>query len=533
MARTAAGVRDNGRNPRTGSAARRADGPGGRCGRRRHRPPIVGLLGACLVALVLVLVARREAGMQRTRAERDVASIKDEARAMLRGRRAPRAAADRARAAARGRPRRDRRARAPHARRRRRGRGGPPGERARSLEESERAAAPRAAGAERAARAELEAVSGLTADDARAELTRRIVAQAQNDAAAQVRRAEAQARRPRRRGRGASSRRPCSGSRSRPARSRRSPCCRCPSDEMKGRIIGKEGRNIRSFEALTGVNVLVDDQPDAVVLSCFDTERREVAQVALEALMADGRIHPQRIEQAYAEALAGADERTDSAGHDAAERAGVSGLHPTLVRTLGRLRLRTSYGQNVLEHLVETALLAAAPRRGDRRGRRGRPGAGRSCTTSARRSPRRCPGTHARARRRPRAPARRVRRPSSTRSPRTTTRCRRRRSRRCSCRSRTRSRRPAPGRAARSSDQYVERIDKLEQLVAAHAGVRRALAMSAGREVRVVVEPSEVDDYALPQLAVAIARHIEADLAYPGEIKVTVVREMRASATAG
>ena len=300
---------------------------------------------------------------------------------------------------------------------------------------------------------------------------------------------------------------------------------------MKGRIIGKEGRNIRSFEALTGVNVLVDDQPDAVVLSCFDTERREVAQVALEALMADGRIHPQRIEQAYAEALDGADERTDSAGHDAAERAGVSRLHPTLVRTLGRLRLRTSYGQNVLEHLVESAHLAAAlaaeigadvdvARRGaflhD---------LGKALTAEL-------PGTHATlgadlARRHGESAAvvNAIAAHHDEVPPETVEAVLVQVADAISA--------SRPGARREELGQYVERIDKLEQLVGAHPGVRRALAMSAGREVRVIVEPSEVDDFALPQLAVAIARHIEADLAYPGEITVTVVREMRASATAG
>ncbi|KQR11127.1 ribonuclease Y [Cellulomonas sp. Leaf334] len=491
---------------------------------------IVGLLGACLVALVLVLVARREAGMQRARAEADVASIKDAARAMREDvERREKRLSEREQSVATDRVEVDeleRRVRAEteaaaEARR----------ASARVLEESERAAAAKAAAAEKAALAELESVTGLTADDARAELTRRIVEQAQNDAAAQVRRAEAQARRTA----DARARRIVTTAVQRLAvpTSTQSPLTvlPLPSDEMKGRIIGKEGRNIRSFEALTGVNVLVDDQPDAVVLSCFDTERREVAQVALEALMADGRIHPQRIEQAYAEALAGADERTDSAGHDAAERAGVSGLHPTLVRTLGRLRLRTSYGQNVLEHLVETAQLAGAlaaelgadvevTRRGaflhD---------VGKALTAEL-------PGTHATlgadlARRHGESAAivNAIAAHHDEVPPETVEAVLVQVADAISA--------SRPGARREELGQYVERIDKLEQLVAAHAGVRRALAMSAGREVRVIVEPSEVDDYALPQLAVAIARHIEADLAYPGEITVTVVREMRASATAG
>ena len=491
---------------------------------------IVGLLGACLVALVLVLVARREAGVLRARAEHDVASIKDEARAMLADvERRERRLTEREQQVAADRSELDElerrtRADADAAAEARRAS-------ARIVEEAERAAAQRAADAERAARTELEAASGLTADDARAELTRRIVEDAQNDAAAQVRRAEAQARRTAE----ARARRIVTTAVQRLAVPTSSQSAltvlALPSDEMKGRIIGKEGRNIRSFEALTGVNVLIDDQPDAVVLSCFDTERREVAQVALEALMADGRIHPQRIEQAYAEALAGAEERTDAAGHDAAERAGVRGLHPTLVRTLGRLRLRTSYGQNVLEHLVESAVLAgalAAEVGADVEvSRRGAllHDLGKALTAEV-------PGTHALV------GADLARRHGESETvvnaiaahhdevpPETVEAVLVQVADAISA--------ARPGARREELDQYVERIDKLEQLVAAHAGVRRALAMSAGREVRVVVEPSEVDDYALPQLAVAIARHIEADLAYPGEIKVTVVREMRASATAG
>ncbi|WP_421733317.1 ribonuclease Y [Cellulomonas sp.] len=491
---------------------------------------IVGLLGACLVALVLVLVARREAGVQRARAAEDVASIKADARAMLSDvERRERRLTEREQSLAADRTEVDeleRRARADAEAAAEAKRAG-----ARTLEDAERAAAKRAADAEREALVALESATGLTAEDARAELTRTIVEQAQNDAAAQVRRAEAQARRTAE----ARARRIVTTAVQRLAvpTSTQSPLTvlPLPSDEMKGRIIGKEGRNIRSFEALTGVNVLVDDQPDAVVLSCFDTERREVAQVALEALMADGRIHPQRIEQAYAEALAGADERTDAAGHDAAERAGVGALHPALVRTLGRLRLRTSYGQNVLEHLVESAQLAAAlaaeigadvdvTRRGaflhD---------LGKALTAEV-------PGTHAAVgadlARRHGEPAVVVNAIAAHHDevPAETVEA-------VLVQVADAISAARPGARREELDQYVERIDKLEQLVAAHAGVRRALAMSAGREVRVVVEPSEVDDYALPQLAVAIARHIEADLAYPGEITVTVVREIRASATAG
>ncbi|AEI12544.1 ribonuclease Y [Cellulomonas gilvus] len=502
---------------------------------------IVGLLGACLVALLLVLLARREAAAQRSQAAQDVAGIKEEARNHLKAaaRREERArerelaaVAEQAQAAEHEKRAREHERAAAEAER----------VAERELAAAERRAAAQVARAEDAARrlladaeakalTDLEQASGLTAQDARLELTRRITEQAQNDAASQVRRAEAQARRTAE----ARARRIVATAvqRTAVATSAQSAITvlALPSDEMKGRIIGKEGRNIRHFEALTGVNVLVDEQPDSVVLSSFDAERREVAQITLEALMADGRIHPQRIEAAYAEALAGADERAVAAGHDAAERAGVEGLHPTLIRTLGRLRLRTSYGQNVLEHLVETALLAASlaaevganpvvARRGaflhDIGKALTQEVAGTHATIGAdlaRRHGEPEEIVNAIAAHHDEVPVETVEGVlvqvadaiSASR----------------------------PGARRQELDQYVERMDKLEALVAAHAGVRRALAMSAGREVRVVVEPTEVDDYALPQLAVAIARHIEADLTYPGEIKVTVVREIRASATAG
>lgn len=480
---------------------------------------VVALLGACLVALILVLVARREAAEQRRQAKADVASIRDDARALLAdAERREARLVERERAVAA-----DQKAVAEAERAAR--------ERQDALAAAEREVAERRSSAERDARAQLEAVADLTGEEARAELVRRMVDEATNDAAALVRRAEAQARRT------AESRakRIVAAAVQRTAVPTSSQSVitvlPLPSEEMKGRIIGKEGRNIRTFEALTGVNVLIDDTPDSVVLSCFDADRREVAQVTLEALMSDGRIHPQRIEAAYAEALAGAEDRTVSAGHDAAERAGVAGLHPDLVRTMGRLRLRTSYGQNVLEHLVETALVAAAVAAevgadvATTRRAAFLHDVGKALTAEVE-------GTHALvgadlARRCGESPAvvnaiaaHHEEVPAETVEA-------------VLVQASDAISAARPGARREELDQYVERMDKLEQLVTAHTGVRRALAMSAGREVRVVVEPSEVDDYALPQLAVAIAKHIEADLQYPGEIKVTVVREIRASATAG
>jgi ribonuclease Y len=502
---------------------------------------IVGLLAACLVALLLVMVARREADAQRAQAVADVVSIKDEARSLLSdAQRREERVTDRERElAAEQRAvsdlERTVRARADEVAEAERSVAGRATEARRAADElvadAARAASEQLATSERQARADLETVAGLTADEARAELVRRMVDDATNEAAAQVRRAEAQARRTAE----ARAKRVLVTAVQRATVATSSQAAvtvlPLPSEEMKGRIIGKEGRNIRMFEALTGVNVLIDDTPDAVVLSCFDPERREVAQLTLEALMADGRIHPQRIEAAYAEALAGGDDRTDAAGHDAAERAGVRHLHPDLVRVMGRLRLRTSYGQNVLEHLVESALLAATmaaevgadvevARRGGFLHDLGKAlGAD-------------VPGTHAHA------GAELARRCGESAAvvnaiaahhdevPQETVEAVLVQAADAASASR-------PGARREELDQYVERMDKLEQLVTAHPGVRRALAMSAGREVRVVVEPTEVDDHALPQLAVAIAKHIEADLTYPGEIRVTVVRELRASATAG
>lgn len=513
---------------------------------------VVGLLAACLVALVLVLLARREASAVRKQAQEDVQSIRDEARSALAdAQRREARAVDREEAAAaaeRSAGERERSARAAEdaavdLRRQAAEQVAVASTAAaeqlaaaertatQAVTTAERTVAERLAAAEREATERLEATSGLTAVEARAELLRQLTAEASTAATASVRRIEAQARRTAE----SRARRVLATAVQRTAVATSSQSTLTllplPSDEMKGRIIGKEGRNIRLFEALTGVNVLVDETPDTVVLSCFDAERREVAQVTLEALMADGRINPQRIEAAYAEAVAGADDRADEAGHDAAERAGVRGLDEQLVRVLGRLRLRTSFGQNVLDHLVESALLAAQVA--------GEIGAdvdvarrsallhdiGKALTGEV-------PGTHAQvgaalaarhgesavvvngiAAHHDEVPAETVEAVlvqvadamSAAR----------------------------PGARREDVDQHVERLEQLEELVAGHAGVRRALAMAAGREMRVVVEPSQVPDTDLGRLAVEIARHIEQDLSYPGEIKVTVVREVRASATAG
>jgi ribonuclease Y len=304
-----------------------------------------------------------------------------------------------------------------------------------------------------------------------------------------------------------------------------------PSEELKGRIIGKEGRNVRAFEALTGVNVLIDEAPEAVVLSSFDAERREVAAAALEALVTDGRINPARIEGAYAEAGAAAEERTEAAGHDAAERAGVEGLSPEVVEVLGRLRLRTSSGQNVLEHSVECALVAAAMA--------AEVGAdvavarraallhdlGKAMTTEHERSHAAAAAHLLRGVNESPAVVNAVAAHHDEVPPETVEAVLVQVADAVSA--------SRAGARRESVEQFTERMERLEHLVGTHDGVRRVLAMAAGREVRVVVEPTQVSDDDLPALAEAIARQIEQQAEVPGEVRVTVVRELRASATAG
>jgi ribonuclease Y len=508
---------------------------------------VVGL-AACLVALILVLLARREADAVRRQANEDVQTIRDEARTLLADAQRrevrvearersvgeqERATAEREQAAGRresaARAARDEAEELRSTVRREQSEAARAAEQ--TLAEAEQGAASRLTEAEREATARLEATSGLSAAEARAELLRQLTADAMQQASASVRRIEAQAKRTAE----ARARRVVATAVHRTAVPTSAQAAvtilPLPSDEMKGRIIGKEGRNIRLFEALTGVNVLVDDTPGSVVLSCFDVERREVAQVALDALMADGRINPQRIEAAYAEAVAGADQRADEAGADAAERAGVRGLDETLLRLLGRLRLRGSYGQDVLEHLVETALLAAqiaAELGADVEVTRRAAflhDIGKAVTGEV-------PGTHAQV-----GAALAGRHGESAvvvngiaahhdEVPQETVEA-------VLVQVADAISAARPGARREDIDQHVERLERLEELVAGHTGVRRALAMAAGREMRVVVEPETVPDEALGRLAVEIARHIEADLSYPGEIKVTVVREVRASATAG
>ena len=502
---------------------------------------VVVLLGACLFALLLVVIARREAGAVRTRADVDARAIREQARDTLAEverrelRVADREAHLAAELASLAETRRTALAEADEADkvRRKAERALDSAERAasRTVSDAERQAAARLAEAKEQVLAELAETAGLTREQATEQLTARFVADAEARAAAKVRRAEQQARRQAE----AKARRIVTTAVQRVALPSSAQVSTTtiplPEDELKGRIIGKEGRNVRAFEALTGVNVLIDEVPDGVVLSSFDPERREVAAAALEALLADGRINPQRIETAYTTALAAAAERTDAAGHDAAERAGVESLPPEVIEVLGRLRLRTSSGQNVLEHLVECAQIAAAVAAE----------VGADVATTRRAAflhdlGKGLTGEHSRSH--ALAGAELLRGAGETAvvvnavaahhdevAPETVEAVLVQVADAISA--------GLPGARRESVEQFTERMERLEHLVGAHDGVRRVLAMAAGREVRVVVEPAEVSDDALPALADALARQIESDSEVPGEIRVTVVRELRASATAG
>lgn len=299
-----------------------------------------------------------------------------------------------------------------------------------------------------------------------------------------------------------------------------------PSDELKGRIIGREGRNIRVFEQVTGVNVLIDDTPGTVLLSCFDPVRREVARMALADLVADGRIHPQRIEDAYERARAMIDERMLRAADDALAEVGITDIDPGLRPVIGALRYRTSYGQNVLKHVIECAHLAALMA-----AELGLDVA--VCSRAAflhdlgKAVSHEHEGSHAAvgadlARRHGEHPdiVHAIEAHHNEVEPRTVEAVLTQAADAISG--------SRPGARRESLEAYVKRLERLEQIASAHEGVERVFAMQAGREVRVMVSPREVDDLTAATMARDIARQIEEELTYSGQIRVTVVRESRA-----
>ncbi len=303
-----------------------------------------------------------------------------------------------------------------------------------------------------------------------------------------------------------------------------------PSDEMKGRIIGREGRNIRAFEQITGVNLLIDDTPESVLLSSFDPVRRETARLTLVDLVADGRIHPARIEEVYERSQRRMGERVERAAEDALTEVGIVDLHPELVPILGSLAFRTSYGQNVLRHLVESAHLAGvmAAELGLNIAVVKRAAflhdIGKALTHEVE-------GPHAiigaellRKYGEHEDIVHAVEAHHNEVEPRTVEAVLVQAADAISG--------SRPGARRESLEAYVERMENLEHIATAHEGVVRAYAMQAGREMRVMVAPEEIDDAGAHALARDIAAEVEKNLSYPGQIRITVVRESRATETA-
>jgi ribonuclease Y len=299
-----------------------------------------------------------------------------------------------------------------------------------------------------------------------------------------------------------------------------------PSDDMKGRIIGREGRNIRAFESVTGVNVIIDDTPEAVLLSCFDPVRREVGRLALEALVLDGRIHPHRIEEQYERARAEVDALCVRAGEDAIVEVGITEMHDELIALLGRLRYRTSYGQNVLKHLVESAhlagIMAAELRLPPEIAKRGTllHDLGKALTHEVEGSHALIGAEIARKYGEPEDVIHAIEAHHNEVEPRTIGAVLTQAADQISG--------GRPGARRESLESYVQRLERIEQIAGEKPGVEKVFAMQAGREIRVMVQPDSVDDIGAQVLARDVAKQIEDELTYPGQIRVTVVRELRA-----
>jgi len=372
----------------------------------------------------------------------------------------------------------------------------------------------------------LEQVAGLSAADAKQELVRRFEDTARDDAAALVRDIKEQAKKSA--DREAKKIVALAIQRIAAEQTVESSVAAIPlpSDELKGRIIGREGRNIRAFEAATGVDVIIDDTPDTVVVSCFDPVRREVGRLALERLIADGRIHPGRIEEVVKKAQVDVDAGILEAGEQAVYDTGIHGLHPELVKLVGRMKYRTSYGQNILEHSKEVAWLAGimaaelkldillAKRGGllhdigkvlthEHDGTHVQLGVEVATKYGEQAAVINCIAAHHDDVPHESSVSVVVQAADAVSGSR-------------------------PGARREAFETYVKRLTQLEAIASEFKGVEKVFAIQAGREVRVVVTPDTVDDAGAARLTEQIARKIERDLQYPGQIRVVVIRETRA-----
>ncbi len=372
---------------------------------------------------------------------------------------------------------------------------------------------------------ELERISGMTVNEAKAHLLERSEELIRHELARRVRQAEEEARAEAKR----RARNLVADALQRVAANHASETTvsliELPSDDMKGRIIGREGRNIRALEHLTGVDVIIDDTPQAVVLSSFDGIRREIAKVTLAKLIEDGRIHPARIEEMYYQSKAEIEDTIRQAGEQAVFEAKCGELHEELVKILGRLRFRTSYGQNVLKHTLEVVhlagIMAAELGASVKTARRAAllHDLGKALTHEVE-------GSHALlsaqyARRYGESPAvvHAIEAHHYEVEPQTVEAVLLIAADAISA--------SRPGARGESLEHYIKRLEALEGVAARHEGVEKVYALQAGREIRVIVKPKEIDDDAAVLLSHEIAREIEDQLEYPGQIKVTVIRESR------